>query len=427
MLPTQKKESNNIATDKVAQLKLDPAFWGVLYPYIADDNITDVDFNGQDLWLTDIKNTRTKIENHGISKDFINSFSARVGNHVSKPFNKMNNLLEAETETLRISILHESAAISGRSICVRKSLPRVRLTSKDMIESGYCDRSILNLMVNCIKAKMNVVVGGEVGAGKTEAAKFITQFIPNHQRVMTIEDSPEWHYKKINPLHDCVEIRINKEFDYADAIKTCLRQNPKWIMLSEARSTEVKYLIESWSTGVNGVTTIHTDTIRNIASRLLNMMPTREDADRLEEDIYDFVNLIFIVRRKELLDGTAKRYIDELGFLFHDENNKKSIIQLVKNGKIISNELPENIQFKLMRADIENPFECAEIDQLIGNTYHHMHLTKGSNFPEEKKNIEPYANDIELPPLEEVVTNWENQKPKMEKPKPIIKKTIMQK
>ena len=280
-----------LVQEKKDTLQLEPKYFGPLWEYIKDDDITDVDFNGTDLWITDTANRRKKIEDHGITPRFVNQFSQRVANQVSKPFNKANNLLEAETDTLRISILHESAAVSGRSICLRKSLPTVRITARGILDNDYMPRPIMNLLVNCIRAKMNFVIGGEPAAGKTELAKFLTQFIPDEQRVITIEDSPEWHFHEINPTHDCVEMRVNDEFSYAKAIKTCLRQNPKWIMLSEARSVEAKFLIESWSTGVNGVTTIHTDDIRKIPSRLLNMMANRDDADRLENDIYDFVNV----------------------------------------------------------------------------------------------------------------------------------------
>lgn len=358
-----------VEAKKQDMLVLEPKYFGPFWKYIEDDDITDVDFNGTDLWITDTKNRRIKIKNHGVTPAFINAFSQRVANQVSKPFNKMNNLLEAETDTLRISILHESAAVSGRSLCLRKSLPTVRITAKSIIRDAYMPRPILNLLTNCIRAKMNFVIGGEPGAGKTEAAKFFTQFIPEEQRVITIEDSPEWHFAEINPGHDCVEMRVNEEFSYAKAIKTCLRQNPKWIMLSEARSVEAKFLIEAWSTGVNGVTTIHTDDIRKIPSRLLNMMANRDDADRLENDIYDFVNVAFLVRRKQMLDGTSHRYIDQMGFLYRDENKENKVMMLVKNGEMVSDELPFDISFRLSRADIGKPFECADIDRLIGDKF----------------------------------------------------------
>lgn len=358
-----------LVQEKKDTLQLEPKYFGPLWEYIKDDDITDVDFNGTDLWITDTANRRKKIEDHGITPRFVNQFSQRVANQVSKPFNKANNLLEAETDTLRISILHESAAVSGRSICLRKSLPTVRITARGILDNDYMPRPIMNLLVNCIRAKMNFVIGGEPAAGKTELAKFLTQFISDEQRVITIEDSPEWHFHEINPTHDCVEMRVNDEFSYAKAIKTCLRQNPKWIMLSEARSVEAKFLIESWSTGVNGVTTIHTDDIRKIPSRLLNMMANRDDADRLENDIYDFVNVAMLVRKKQMLDGTMRRYVDQMGFLYRDEHGGNHIQMLVKNGELVDDVLPADIAYRLERADFDKPFECETLDKMVGDRF----------------------------------------------------------
>lgn len=406
-----------MADSKINALVLSPEYFGPFWKYVNDDSITDVDFNGTDLWITDDSNRRLKIENAGVTTQFINDFSQRVANQVSKPFNKIDNLLEAETDTLRVSILHESAAVSGRSVCLRKTLPMVRLTAKGMVDTNYCPRPIINLLVNCVLTKMNFVIGGEPGAGKTEFAKFVSQFIPMSQRVITIEDSPEWHYKEINPGHDCVEMRVNSEFPYDKAIKTCLRQNPKWIMLSEARSTEAKYLIEAWSTGVNGITTIHTDDIRKIPSRFLNMMANRDDADRLENDVYDFANVAMLVRKKQMLDGSIRRYIDQMGFLYRENGKVNKIQMLVKNGEVVSYDLPDSIAFRLARAEIENPFDNEMIDKEIGDTYHcdtakPLIVDVDVNVADQKKEVKPSAVSA--------VKRSVSEKQKTEKAKPSV-------
>lgn len=97
-----------------------------------------------------------------------------------------------------------------------------------MLEESYCPERILQLLMNCVLAGMNFVFGGEPGAGKTECAKFFMQFIPREERVITIEDSLEIHYRDINPGADAVELRVGEDFSYTDAIKASLRQNPKW-------------------------------------------------------------------------------------------------------------------------------------------------------------------------------------------------------
>ena len=315
------------------------------------------------------ENERYLIQSHGITEKFVEQFSHRIANEVSKPFNKKNNLLEAETDTLRISIVHESVAISGRSICIRKSMPMLRMQVKKMVEDEYVAVPVLELLTNCVAAKMNFVFCGEPGAGKTECAKFFSQFIPAGERVITIEDNPEWHYSQINPGKDCVELRINTDFDYTKAIKTCLRQNPSWIMLSEARSTEVKSLLECWSTGIRGFTTLHTDDVRKIPDRILNMMESRMDADRMENDVYSYVDVGILLRKKMSAEGKLYRYIDQVCFFVREEGRNEIHMQVV-DGNLMVRELPKGLIARMKRHGISEPFDNPMIQhRLEGEGY----------------------------------------------------------
>ena len=267
--------------DRIGNIIDEEKFFGPLYPFTSNDEVTDIDFSGEELWITDCNNTRTRISNIVLDEEFIEQFTKRVSNIVSQPFHKMNPVLEAETETLRITIVHESVCQGRRCICIRKSLPRVRINDENVISSGYMKTEVLELLKGCVKSGMNIVFAGNPGVGKTECARFFSNLIPAHEKVITIEDTPEWHYSKMNPGKDCVEMTVGKNMDYTKAIKTCMRLNPKWMILSEARSVEVLSLIEGFSTGVHGMTTIHTDDVRNIPDRILNMAAQKRDEDRL--------------------------------------------------------------------------------------------------------------------------------------------------
>ena len=80
---------------------------------------------------------------------------------------------------------------------------------------------------NAVKAHMNIIMCGLPGSGKTELLKYLTRFVPDNERVITIEDNLEIHYADINPGKDAGELKVNEIlFDYTKAIKACLRQNP---------------------------------------------------------------------------------------------------------------------------------------------------------------------------------------------------------
>ena len=82
------------------QVSITREYFGPLYPYIADDDITDVDYDGRRLWVTDCRNHRYPIEEEVLSREFVEEFTKRVANTVSKPFHKQSPVLEAETDKL---------------------------------------------------------------------------------------------------------------------------------------------------------------------------------------------------------------------------------------------------------------------------------------------------------------------------------------
>ncbi|SFG15601.1 pilus assembly protein CpaF [Lachnospiraceae bacterium C7] len=339
-------------------MQLGKEYFGPLWKFISDEKITDIDYNGKQIWLTNTDNERFEVEKdfleQYITPQFIEQFTQRIANVVSRQFNKSNPELEAETPELRITIIHESVSRQGRSICIRKTPPVIRLTEEKMIESNYCTKEILKLLVNCVKGKMNFSFAGEPGVGKTECLKFFSQFIPANERVITIEDTLELRYPTTNPNKDCVEMKVDEKlFTYSDALKASLRLNPKWIMLSEARSKEVKYLLESWSTGVRGMTTLHTSDVRNIPDRILNMLENRMDADRMENDIYQALDVGILIRKKQREDGEMYRYIDQICF-FIRENGENKIEMVVKNGQLLLDKLPKQVEERMKRAGISD-------------------------------------------------------------------------
>lgn len=347
-------------------MELGREYFGPLWKFVSNNDITDIDYNGTEIWLTNIYNERYRVNPSFVTEymtpAFVEQFTQRIANVVSRQFNKRNPELEAETSELRVTILHESVAKSGRTISIRKTPPIIRLTAQKALNEDFCSKEIMSILINCVLTKMNLIFCGMPGVGKTESAKFFSQFIPANERVITIEDTLELRYSKTNPGKDCVEMKVSEDtFDYAKAIKSSLRLNPKWIMLSEARSKEVKYLLESWSTGVRGMTTLHTDDVRNVPDRILSMLENRTDADRMENDIYQALDVGLLIRKRKREDGSNYRYIDQMCF-FLREGGENKIIMAVSDGIYKLRDLPEQLKRRFIRAGISNPFYCEALE-----------------------------------------------------------------
>lgn len=323
-------------------------YYGELLEFVKDEKVTDINYDGKNIWIDHLDKGRYKSEVR-LSEIFVNQFATRIANVVSQNFNKFNNILEAETDTLRISIIHQSVAQGGVAISIRKTPIICRLEENNMIESGYANTEVLQFLQLCIQGHMNMVFCGLPGSGKTELLKYLTRNIPKEEKVITIEDNLEIHFSSINPEHHCVELKVGEQsISYTQAIKVSLRQNAQWVLLSEARSEEVKYLLESFSTGLHGMTTLHTDDVRKVPDRILNMMNTGIDSKRLENDIHSFIDVGVLLRKKISPEGKIYRFIDQI--CVYDRNKGENITVMVADeGVMVDNPLPKNIVAKFCR------------------------------------------------------------------------------
>lgn len=166
----------------------------------------------------------------------------------------------------------------------------------------------------------------------------------------------EVHFREINPTKDCISLKVDERlFTYEDALKTSLRLNAEWMLLSETRSTEVKYLLENMSIGTGCLTTLHADDVRKIPDRIKNMYPDTSGLERVENDVYSFLNVGVMLRRKQRTDRSIQRYIDQICF-FTREENENLITMMVDQHKFVSRDIPIDIQRRMEIRDIPNCF-----------------------------------------------------------------------
>lgn len=331
-----------------------PKNFGKLLPFVMDENITDITWDGRALWIDDILGGRYKSDVI-LDKDFIDSFCQRIADYSNQPFNGYEPLLEAQIEMLRISIVHEDTAHTGTSIAIRRTSEVCRLNKESCIADGFCDEETWNLIPKMAQAKFSCISGGLPGVGKTELLKLYSTFISPSERAIVMEDSPEFHYSILNPNSDCTEWMINKNFSYEAALKASLRQRPDWNILAEARGRETRYLMENFSSGINVLTSVHLSDEADLIPRLRNMIGDPNLADRVENEIYMRGLVVFVIHRYINEDGIKRRLAQVCFYSNEDTGHTRTLI--VKDGKLINKNLPPKILEKFIRAGFNNPFE----------------------------------------------------------------------
>lgn len=297
-------------------------------PYMSDELVTDLNYNGKDLWVDHLKQGRFVCEDFKTPAQVMHA-CIQFSNLVNQHFNIQTPLLEADYQMYRISMLHPCVA-GNLSLSIRKTPMYMRLSESMLLEEAYITQEALNFLKQCVEHKLNIMVSGLPGAGKTELVKFLTSYIDDSSRVISIEDSRELHYEKLHPNRDSVSLKVSDNFTYDQAIKASMRQRPNWLLVSEVRGKEVEDLLKSVSTGTHLISTIHAKKAEDIPKRMLYMMDNIDKSSQaFLGQLYDAID-IGVHITLEINDKGTYRYVREI---VHFENQKAKVLYHYQNKK----------------------------------------------------------------------------------------------
>ena len=299
--------------------------FGPLKTYLDDDNITDISYsnNGQ-VWLKSLDKGVYRVENPGINNELMEKIAFQCANIMGKTFNMASPLLDSESSELRMNFIHDSIARNGIAAVFRKTPAKIRLEKEKIVEQKYITTGIHDFLIECVKGHCNMIVSGETGSGKTELVKYLASHTAFNEKIITIEDTLELHLDRIFPERDIVAMKTNNIASYSDVLVGCMRQNPKWILLSEVRSAEaVTAVRNSISSGHNILSTIHADKASSIPYRLYSLLESNIDVEQFMTTIYRYIQLGIHVRaRYDKVTGKFMREVCEVCEFYVDDNNK---------------------------------------------------------------------------------------------------------
>jgi pilus assembly protein CpaF len=210
----------------------------------------------------------------------------------------------------RVNAIIPPLALDGSALTIRK-FGKHKLTPEDLVQYGSVTPAMITFLSACVHIKLNILVSGGTGSGKTTLLNVLSGFIPDGERIVTIEDAAELRLQKPHVVR--LESRPSNiegkgEIKIRDLVRNCLRMRPDRIVVGECRGGESLDMLQAMNTGHDGsITTLHANTPRDCLARLETMvMMAGMDlpARAIREQIASAIHLIVQVTR--LSDGSRK-------------------------------------------------------------------------------------------------------------------------
>jgi pilus assembly protein CpaF len=303
------------SAEEVAQLRqevIDEALgYGPLEDLLRDPEVTEIMANGPDHIYVErggkISLSPKRFTNERQLRLVIERMIAPIGRRIDEATPMVDGRLP---DGSRINAIIEPLAISGASLTIRR-FGTERLHVRQLLEKRSLVPPMVDFLRACIEGRLNVVVSGGTGSGKTTLLNILSAYIPESDRIVTIEDSAELkleqeHVVRLEARPPNLEGR--GEIRIRDLVRNALRMRPDRILVGECRGGEALDMLQAMNTGHDGsLTTVHANTPRDCLSRIETMvmmagfdLPVRA----IREQVAGAIDLI--VQTARLRDGSRK-------------------------------------------------------------------------------------------------------------------------
>jgi pilus assembly protein CpaF len=249
---------------------------GPLERLLADDTISEIMVNGPyDIWVErmgKLQQTSVRFQDDSHLRRILNKIVAQVGRRVDESSAMVDARLP---DGSRINAIIPPLSLSGPLVTIRK-FARDRLTFQDLIRLGTITTETMEFLERCVQARLNILISGGTGTGKTTLLNVLSEAIPDTDRIVTIEDSAELslHQRHVLRLESRPpNIEGEGEVAIRDLLRNSLRMRPDRIIVGEVRGPEALDMLQAMNTGHDGsLSTVHANSARDALGRLETMV-----------------------------------------------------------------------------------------------------------------------------------------------------------
>ena len=284
---------------------------GPLEPYLRDPEVSEIMVNGHDQIYVEragrLYPVQTAFTDEGHLRRTIDKVVSRVGRRVDEASPMVDARLP---DGSRVNAVVPPIALDGSLLTIRK-FATDPFTVDDLISFGTMTPVVAQVLHACVRGRLNIVIGGGTGSGKTTTLNVLSGFLPADERIVTIEDAAELQLRQEHVLR--LESRPSNlenrgEVAIRDLVRNSLRMRPDRIVIGEVRDAAALDMLQAMNTGHDGsLTTVHSNSPRDSLSRLETMvlmagidLPQRA----IREQMASAINLI--VHQARLKDGTRR-------------------------------------------------------------------------------------------------------------------------
>jgi pilus assembly protein CpaF len=284
---------------------------GPIEPLLDDESVSEVMVNGHDHIYVERRGRIQRVPTGFRSEERLRRVIERIVTRVGRRIDESSPLVDARlADGSRVNAVIPPLAIGGSSLTIRKFAAEP-LRARDLVSLGTVSDDMVQLLIACVRARLNVIVSGGTGTGKTTLLNVLSSFIPHDERIITIEDAAELQLQQEHVVRlesRPANLEGRGEVTIRDLVRNALRMRPDRIVVGESRGGESLDMLQAMSTGHDGsLTTLHANSPRDAIARLetLVMMAGMELPHRaIREQIASAVDVIIQVTR--LRDGTRR-------------------------------------------------------------------------------------------------------------------------